>query len=45
MKKHNVYGIGNALVDIEIEVETEFLSEMGIEKGVMTLVEEERQRK
>ncbi|MBK22623.1 MAG: adenosine kinase [Halobacteriovorax sp.] len=43
MKKHHVYGIGNALVDMEIEVETDFLEQNGIEKGVMTLVEEERQ--
>lgn len=43
MKKHHVYGIGNALVDMEIEVEPDFLEKMEIEKGVMTLVEEERQ--
>ena len=43
MKKHHVYGIGNALVDMEIEVEPEFLAENNIDKGVMTLVEEERQ--
>lgn len=44
MKKYDVYGIGNALVDMEIEVEPSFLAENNIEKGLMTLVEEERQK-
>lgn len=43
MKKYHVYGIGNALVDMEIEVSPEFLSKAGVEKGVMTLVDQERQ--
>ncbi|MFT6069207.1 MAG: sugar/nucleoside kinase (ribokinase family) [Bacteriovoracaceae bacterium] len=43
MKKHHVYGIGNALVDMEIEVEASFLKDQGIDKGLMTLVEQERQ--
>jgi fructokinase len=43
MKKFDVYGLGNALVDMEFEVEDSFLDEMRIEKGVMTLVEEEQQ--
>jgi len=43
MKKFNVYGIGNALVDIEFEVEEQFFNSNGIEKGVMTLVDEKRQ--
>lgn len=42
-KKYDVYGIGNALVDMEFEVETEFLQKAGIEKGLMTLVDESRQ--
>jgi sugar/nucleoside kinase (ribokinase family) len=45
MKKYNVYGIGNALVDIEFEVEDSFFKTNEIEKGVMTLVDEERQSK
>ncbi len=45
MKKYNVYGIGNALVDIEFEVEETFFTANEIEKGVMTLVDEERQTK
>lgn len=43
MKKYDVYGIGNALVDMEFEVEAEFLKQAGIEKGLMTLVDENRQ--
>lgn len=43
MKKYDVYGIGNALVDIEFSVPDVFLVENGIEKGFMTLVDEERQ--
>jgi sugar/nucleoside kinase (ribokinase family) len=42
-KKYDVYGIGNALVDMEFEIETEFLKQAGIEKGLMTLVDENRQ--
>ena len=42
-KKYNVYGIGNALVDIVTEVNDQFLSEHKIEKGLMTLVDEETQ--
>jgi sugar/nucleoside kinase (ribokinase family) len=42
-RKFNVYGIGNALVDLQFEVEPAFLEKMGIDKGVMTLVDEERQ--
>lgn len=43
MKKYHVYGIGNALVDMEFEVTPDFLKKMNIEKGLMTLVEKERQ--
>jgi len=42
-KKYNVYGIGNALVDIVTEVDDQFLKENDIEKGLMTLIEEDRQ--
>ncbi len=44
MKKYHVYGVGNALVDMEFEVNDEWLSKMGVTKGVMTLVDDERQR-
>ena len=43
MKKYNVYGLGNALVDTEIEVTDTDLSNLGVEKGLMTLVDEARQ--
>jgi sugar/nucleoside kinase (ribokinase family) len=43
MKKYDVYGLGNALVDMEFEVPDAFLQTMGVEKGFMTLVDEERQ--
>jgi sugar/nucleoside kinase (ribokinase family) len=43
MRKYHVYGIGNALVDMEYEVEPEDLPRLRIEKGVMTLVDEAHQ--
>lgn len=43
MKKYHVYGLGNALVDYEYEVEASFLKEMNIDKGLMLLVDEARQ--
>jgi sugar/nucleoside kinase (ribokinase family) len=43
MKKYHVYGIGNALVDMEIEVTPDFLLKANVEKGVMTLVDQKRQ--
>ena len=43
MTKYDVYGIGNALVDTEFEVTDEFFNEHGVEKGLMTLVDDERQ--
>jgi sugar/nucleoside kinase (ribokinase family) len=43
MKKFDVYGIGNAIVDIVTEVDHDFFQKNGIEKGVMTLVDEKRQ--
>lgn len=42
-KKYDVCAIGNALVDYEIEVNDDFFKTNEVEKGVMTLVEEERQ--
>lgn len=44
MPQYDVYGLGNALVDIEYEVTPEQLSALGIDKGVMTLVDEDRQQ-
>jgi hypothetical protein len=42
MKKYVAYGIGAALVDTEIKVVDGELSQMNVEKGVMTLVDEQR---
>lgn len=42
MTKYHVYGIGNALVDKEFEVEDSFLEATNIDKGLMTLVEQDR---
>ena len=44
-KKYHVYGIGNALVDIEFEVTDQFLNQHQVEKGMMTLVNEDIQHK
>lgn len=41
--KYDVYGIGNAIVDIITEVEHDFFTKNEVEKGVMTLVDEKRQ--
>lgn len=43
MPRYHVYGLGAALVDTEIEVTDDFLSQANIEKGLMTLVDEARQ--
>jgi sugar/nucleoside kinase (ribokinase family) len=39
MKKYQVVGIGNAVVDVITQSTDTFLTEMGIEKGIMQLVE------
>lgn len=39
-KQFQVYGIGNALVDIDIEVSEATLERLAIAKGVMTLIDE-----
>jgi sugar/nucleoside kinase (ribokinase family) len=44
MKEYNIYGIGGALVDTEVRVSYKFLADAKIDKGVMTLVDESRQR-
>ena len=40
MKQYDVYALGHALVDIEYHCEAEQLVSMGIDKGVMTLIDE-----
>ncbi|NOQ87490.1 MAG: adenosine kinase, partial [Gammaproteobacteria bacterium] len=43
MSKYDVYGLGNALVDMEFEINDQFLQDNSIDKGVMTLVDENQQ--
>ena len=43
MKKYHVYGVGNALVDKEFEVDDSFFAHESIQKGIMTLVDGESQ--
>ena len=45
MTEYDVYALGNALLDIEFEVSPEELQKLGIEKGVMTLLDRDAQDK
>lgn len=45
MARYDVYGLGNALLDIECEVTPEVLQDLNIDKGVMTLLDEDAQNK
>lgn len=42
MKTYHLVGIGNAVVDVIAQADDAFLAEMGIEKGIMQLVERDR---
>jgi len=42
-RKYHVVGMGAALVDTEIEVSDQDLNTLGVDKGLMTLVDEQRQ--
>jgi len=42
MKTYKVVGIGNAVVDVISNAEDSFLADMGIEKGIMQLVDQDR---
>ena len=42
--QYDVLGIGNAIVDILVQTEDDFLSENGLSKGAMALVSAEEQR-
>ncbi|MDQ7071922.1 MAG: adenosine kinase [Rhodobacterales bacterium] len=42
MSKYQVVGIGNAIVDVICQSDDSFLNLMGIEKGIMQLVEQSR---
>lgn len=43
-KKYDVTGIGSALLDFMVSVDDSFIKEMGLEKGGMHLIDEERSR-
>ena len=43
--RYNVYGVGNALVDIQAQVADETLDELRFAKGIMTLVDEDTQQR
>ncbi len=42
MKRFQVAGIGNAIVDVIARTDDAFLGDMGIEKGIMQLIEQDR---
>ncbi len=42
--KYDVFGVGNALVDIQAQVGDALLGESGFEKGIMTLVDDAQQQ-
>ncbi|MDC2964538.1 adenosine kinase [Gammaproteobacteria bacterium] len=44
MKKFDIFGVGNALVDIEFRLDTEKLERLDLPKGMMTLVSDSKQR-
>lgn len=41
---YDVFGVGNAIMDMQVRCDDAFLEKMGIEKGIMTLVDEARQQ-
>ena len=41
MKTYELVGIGNAVVDVITQTDDSFLGHMGIEKGIMQLVEQD----
>ena len=43
--QYDVYGVGNALVDIQARVSDATLQKLGFAKGIMTLVDEDIQQK
>ena len=45
MKQYDVYGIGNALVDTEYQADDAFLDHAKLNKGIMTLIEEDERKK
>ncbi|MFH1728575.1 MAG: adenosine kinase [Pseudomonadota bacterium] len=44
-KKYDIFGLGNPLVDVIGRVDDEFISKMGLEKGIMQLIDRGFQEK
>ncbi len=44
-RKYDVYGIGNAIMDLQLEITEEELQKFGLEKGSMTLAESAEHQK
>lgn len=44
-EKYDVFGVGNALMDIQAFVDDEFLANFGLHKGIMHLIDEDTSRK
>lgn len=42
--KYDVYGVGNALVDVQVQVTDQILTQTNFEKGIMTLVDDQQQQ-
>ncbi|TWT54174.1 Inosine-guanosine kinase [Rubripirellula amarantea] len=45
MRSLDVFGVGNALVDVQARVDDAFLDRLKLDKGIMTLVDDEAQAK
>jgi sugar/nucleoside kinase (ribokinase family) len=41
---YDVYGVGNALVDVQVQVTDDMVAETGFDKGIMTLVDDQQQQ-
>jgi len=41
---YNVFGVGNAIMDMQVQCDDAFLASMNIDKGVMTLTDDARQQ-
>ena len=42
--KYDVFGVGNALVDVQAQVSDEVVRQSGFDKGIMTLVDDQQQQ-
>lgn len=42
--KYDVYGVGNALVDVQAQVDDKLVADTGFDKGIMTLVDDAQQQ-